>query len=61
MARKTTKVDVFRGIAPRFENNLKEGFAVDAENIDISSDKIKPLKENEIIVNQTDTEALIGA
>lgn len=38
-----TKIAKFDGIAPRFEPNLKEGFARTAQNIDLSNGKIRAL------------------
>ncbi len=38
-----TTISKFDGIAPRFSPNLKEGFAITAENVDLSNGKINPL------------------
>jgi len=42
-------IDRFRGIAPRQGNNLPPGFAVTAENCDLFSGKLRPLK-NDLLV-----------
>jgi len=39
----------FMGIAPRYDTFLQEGYAVIAENCDLSSGKLKPLRDNSLV------------
>ena len=47
------EINNFNGIAPRFDDNLKPGYATTAENIDLSNGKIRPVSDDLLIEANT--------